>query len=48
MGPYVYQIYSQRQQGLAETSRLILEVTGTQYENVFVQVMLPLAPGMHI
>lgn len=37
--PAKYQIYSQRQQGLAETSRLILEYTGAKYENIFVQVI---------
>ncbi|KAH8703266.1 hypothetical protein BGW36DRAFT_84595 [Talaromyces proteolyticus] len=35
--PSAYQIYSRRQQGLAETSRLILEFAGVEYVNVFVQ-----------
>jgi hypothetical protein len=37
---YQYQIYNRRQQGLAETSRLILELANTSYENVFVEVLL--------
>ncbi|KIM94407.1 hypothetical protein OIDMADRAFT_60734 [Oidiodendron maius Zn] len=32
-----YQVYNRRQQGLAETSRLILEFAGANYENVFVE-----------
>ena len=34
-----YQVYNRRQQGLAETSRLILEFAGASYENVFVEVI---------
>lgn len=34
-----YQVYNRRQQGLAETSRLILEFAGAEYENVFVEVL---------
>ena len=37
---YQYQIYNRRQQGLAETSRLILELANASYENVFVEVLL--------
>jgi hypothetical protein len=33
-----YQVYNRRQQGLAETTRLILEYAGAEYENVFVEV----------
>jgi hypothetical protein len=34
-----YQVYNRRQQGLAETTRLILESAGADYENVFVEVL---------
>jgi hypothetical protein len=34
-----YQVYNRRQQGLAETTRLILELAGANYENVFVEVL---------
>lgn len=37
---YQYQVYNRRQQGLAETSRLILELANANYENVFVEVLL--------
>ena len=30
-----YRIYNRRQQGLAETARLILEISGAEYENVY-------------
>lgn len=30
-----YRVYNRRQQGLAETTRLILEISGVEYENVF-------------
>lgn len=30
-----YRVYNRRQQGLAETTRLILEISGAEYENVF-------------
>lgn len=36
---YQYQVYNRRQQGLAETSRLILEFSGANYENLFVEVI---------
>ena len=38
-----YQVYNRRQQGLAETTRLILEFAGADYENVFVEAsVIPL------
>lgn len=33
-----YRVYNRRQQGLAETTRLILEISGAEYENVYPQV----------
>jgi hypothetical protein len=30
-----YRVYNRRQQGLAETTRLILEISGAEYENVY-------------
>ncbi|GIK00867.1 hypothetical protein Aspvir_004896 [Aspergillus viridinutans] len=30
-----YRVYNRRQQGLAETTRLILEISGAEYENLF-------------
>jgi hypothetical protein len=33
-----YRIYNRRQQGLAETARLILEISGAEYENVYPKV----------
>ncbi len=43
-GP-LYQVYNRRQQGFAETTRLILEHTGASYENVFADVRnTPLSP----
>jgi hypothetical protein len=35
-----YQVYNRRQQGLAETSHLILEFANASYEDVFVEVLL--------
>jgi hypothetical protein len=34
-----YQVYNRRQQGLAETSRLILEYASAKYENIFVELL---------
>lgn len=36
--PVRYQVYNRRQQGLAETARLILEFANESYENIFVEV----------
>lgn len=30
-----YRVYNRRQQGLAETTRLILEISGAEYENIY-------------
>lgn len=35
-----YIVYNRRQQGLAETTRLILEISGADYQNKFVQVKI--------
>jgi hypothetical protein len=42
-----YHVYNCRQQGLAETSRLILEYAGAKYENTFVEVLLKLVTAFH-